>query len=201
MINDRLFLKIIYHLLSIIFMEPTFNTRAIILDRQDFRENDSRIICYSEDRGKLELVARGAKKLKSKSSGHIEPLTLSRLMVVQGKDVNYVGTATGENFYSNIKEDFDKVLIAKQALALVEKMTREGEVGGHEDVFNLLKDFLDNLENNVIPAQAGIQFKIGVAIILDSRLRGNDNDIEVFSKNLSVILGFSIEDFDELKDK
>jgi DNA repair protein RecO (recombination protein O) len=112
-------------------MEPTFNTRAIILNRVDFRESDSRIICYSEDVGKLELVARGAKKLKSKSSGHIEPLTLSSIMVVKGKDVNYAGTATGENFYPDIKADLDKIFIALQALALVEKMTREGEVDGH----------------------------------------------------------------------
>lgn len=161
-------------------MEPTFNTRVIILDRQDFRENDSRIICYSEDRGKLELVARGAKKLKSKSSGHIEPLTLSRLMVVQGKDVNYAGTATGENFYSNIKEDLDRVLIAKQALDLVERMTREGETDGQEKIFNLLKGFLDNLEQKNPVALTTEFFKI-------------------FEEELADISGFSKNDFAELK--
>jgi DNA repair protein RecO (recombination protein O) len=182
-------------------MESTYNTRVIILNRFDFRENDSRIICYSEDRGKLELVARGAKKLKSKSSGHIEPLTLSNIMVVKGKDVNYAGTATGENFYSNIKEDLDKIFIASQAMSLVDKMTRVGEIDDHEKIFNLLKGFLDNLENGVIPAQAGIQDFSNAGFKLDSRLRGNDNDIEVFSKKLSVIIGFSIEDFNEMKDR
>jgi DNA repair protein RecO (recombination protein O) len=158
-------------------MEITYNTRVIILNRYDFREHDSRIICYSENQGKLELVARGAKKLKSKSSGHIEPLTLTRLMVVAGKDVDYAGTAIGENFYTDIKDDLEKVLLASQALALVDKMTRVGEVDGHEEIFNLLKDFLDELEVVVIPAQAGIQ---------------------VFSEKLSAILGFSQEDFKEL---
>lgn len=169
-------------------MDPTYNTRAMILDRVDFRENDSRIICYSEDRGKLELVARGAKKLKSKSSGHIEPLTLTRLMVVAGKDFNYAGTAIGENFYSNIKEDLDKVLLAKKALALVEKMTREGEVDGHEEIFNLLKDFLDELE------------KKSPSRLYDGEVMIEDI-LKYFSQKLSVILGFSREDFNELNNK
>jgi hypothetical protein len=194
-------------------MEPTFNTRAIILARYDFRESDSRIVCYSEDRGKLELVARGAKKLKSKSSGHIEPLTLSRLMVVQGKDVNYAGTAIGENFYSNIKSDLDKIFIASEALALVDKMTREGEVDSHREIFNLLKGFLGELEVNrgtvVAPAKSGIHNSGQVDFKLDSRWSlssvktgdGNDSNVEVFSKKLSEILGFSQEDFKELRSK
>ena len=160
-------------------MEPTFNTRAIILERVDFRENDSRIVCYSAEQGKMELVARGAKKVKSKLSGHLEPLTLSRLMIVQGKDLNYVGTATGEIFYPNIKENLEKLSLADQALALVEKMTREGEIGGHQEIFNLLKKFLDELENN----------------------QKDKMPFEIFSQKLSAILGFSPEDFEELSRK
>jgi len=160
-------------------MEPTFNTRAIILERSDFRENDSRIICYSEDKGKMELIARGAKKIKSKSSSHIEPLTLSRLMIIQGKDLNYVGTAAGENFYSNIKESLEKISLAGSALALVEKMTREGELGGSSKIFNLLKFFLENLEQNN-PAALTPEF------------------FSTFEKELAVISGFSKTDFEEL---
>ncbi|MDD4902253.1 MAG: DNA repair protein RecO [Patescibacteria group bacterium] len=173
--------------------EATFNTKVIILNRQDFRENDSRIVCYSEDRGKLELVARGAKKLKSKLSGHIEPLTLSRLMVVTGKDLNYVGTATGENFYPNIKENLEKVSLANQTLALVEKMTREGEIDGHEEIFNLLKDFLDGLEKKS-PLERGAEpGEAGCVKVV--------NQFEIFSNKFAAILGFSLEEFEELRRK
>ena len=163
-------------------METTYNTRAIILNRQDFRENDSRIICYSEDRGKMELIARGAKKIKSKSSGHLEPLTLSRMMVVAGKDMNYVGTATGENFYPEIKSNLEKLTLAGRAAALVEKMTREGEVGGSAKIFNLLNFFLENLEKNN-PAAIAPEF------------------YDTFEKELAAISGFSENDFAELKQR
>ncbi|HTX86740.1 MAG TPA: DNA repair protein RecO [Candidatus Nanoarchaeia archaeon] len=187
-------------------MEQTFNTKVLILNRCDFREADSRIVCYSADRGKLELVARGAKKLKSKLSGHLEPLTLSRLMIVVGKDFNYVGTATGENFYPAIKNNLEKINLAVQALSLVEKMTRENEIDGHAEIFNLLKNFLDELENHsflACPAKSCSAGRSGErggraartgCVTVDSRLK-------IFSKNLSAILGFSPEDFEELRQK
>jgi DNA repair protein RecO (recombination protein O) len=172
-------------------MEQTYNTRAIILNRLDFREHDSRIICYSADRGKLELVARGAKKLKSKSSGHLEPLTLTRLMVVAGKDYNYAGTALGENFYSEIKNNLDKIFTASEAVKLVEKMTREGEVDNHAEIFKLLKDFLDELEKKSPLKGGGPEASGATGCVM----------ISDFSTKLSTILGFSQEDFEELKLK
>ena len=123
-------------------MDQTFNTRAIILDRKDYREDDSRIIVYSEKKGKLNLIARGAKKMKSKLSGHIEPLILSRLMVIKGKEFDYVGTAKGEKFYPEIREDLSSLSWAGQALKAVDVFSREEEADSGEDVFNLLSDFL-----------------------------------------------------------
>jgi|WetSurMetagenome_2_1015567.scaffolds.fasta_scaffold00428_3 DNA repair protein RecO (recombination protein O) len=162
-------------------MEETYNIKAIILNRYDFRESDSRIICYSADRGKLELVARGAKKIKSKSAGHLEPLTLSRLMVVHGKDFDYAGTAVGENFYPEIKNNLEKTQTAIKALLLVEKMTRENELDGHEDIFILLKIFLEKLE--------------GAKSVVDQPKFSEFND------ELAEITGFSQEDFEELRLK
>ena len=58
-------------------MDETYNFEAIVLNRYAFRESDSRVILYSREKGKLELVARGTKKIKSKIS-YIELLNLLR---------------------------------------------------------------------------------------------------------------------------
>jgi DNA repair protein RecO (recombination protein O) len=157
-------------------MEITFNTRAVILNKYDFREADSRIVVFSEDFGKMSLILRGAKKAKSKLAGHTEPLTLSRLMVVRGKDFNYAGTAKGENFYANLKDDVDKIFLAGKALGLVDKMTREGEVDEQKEIFYLLEDFLKEIDKEKI----------------------NILSIQNFFQKLTNILGFSQEDSEEL---
>jgi DNA repair protein RecO (recombination protein O) len=174
-------------------MEASFNIQAIILDKKDFREADSRIICYCPDRGKLELVARGSKKLKSKLAGHTEPLTLVNLMVIVGKDYNYAGTGQGENFFPEIKNDLEKIKVAGQALNLVNKMTREGELDGQYEIFNLLKSFLESLENNS-PLERGGAERRGVS----TRAGGYEEFLKYFEKELIKILGFSREDFEEL---
>ncbi len=156
-------------------MEQTFNTRAIILSRHDFREDDSRIVVFSEDRGKLSLVVRGAKKIKSKLSGHIEPLTLSRLMVVKGRDFDYVGSAKGEDFFVDAREDLAKLAIAGRCLFLVDKMTREGEIDDQRDVFELLEGFLSGI----------------------SRKDDKNYSIEDFSEKLADLTGFSLEELKE----
>ena len=40
---------------------------AIVLMRRDFRENDQIITFYTKDNGKVEVLARGVKKIISKN--------------------------------------------------------------------------------------------------------------------------------------
>lgn len=131
-------------------MEETFNTKAIILDRLKFRESDMKVIIWSEKRGKLELIARGALKIKSKTAGHIELITLSRLMIIKGKrNIDYIGTAIGEDFFSNIKSDLDKITLATRAVKIVKDLSRVEEGEGSE-VFSLLNNFLSVIDKKEI---------------------------------------------------
>ena len=47
--------------------------QAIVLSRRDFREFDQMISLYTREQGKLELLARGLKKVTSKNAAHLEP--------------------------------------------------------------------------------------------------------------------------------
>jgi len=127
----------------------TYNTKAIILDRQSFREKDLRVIVFTEKFGKKEYIARGAKKPGAKISGHVEPITLASLMVASGKNLDYVATSQGDNFFADIKSDLNKVKLAGRVINLVNSLSKEGEDHGAE-TFCLLNDFLVFLDNNNI---------------------------------------------------
>ena len=45
---------------------------AVVLGRRDFHEADQIISCYTKEKGKVELLARGVKKITSKNSAHLE---------------------------------------------------------------------------------------------------------------------------------
>ena len=128
------------------FMNETYLTKAIILNRKPFRECDSMATVYSFDKGKLELAVRGARKISSKLAGHIEPLNLSEIMVVRGRNFDYVGGAVSRNCYANLKSNLEKSLIAGQAVNIFNKLIKKEEQDSK--IFILLQDFLNILNEN-----------------------------------------------------
>ena len=134
----------------------TFSTNAIILDRQNFRENDLRVIIYSKEKGKLELVAKGAKKNTSKIAAHIEPLNLVNTMIVAGKQFDYIGSAVSRNCFTSIKNNFDKVNMACDGIRTFNKLIKTEYAD--KKIFYLLKDFLFFLNSYHNDSQINIIF-------------------------------------------
>ena len=108
-------------------MEETYNTIGIVTKNEPWREYDSKVKIYTLDRGLLEMVARGTKKIKSKLAGHLEPATLVNLMVVRGRQWPYVGFATNENSYINLKEDLASLTIVGKIFKAVNGLIKAEE--------------------------------------------------------------------------
>ncbi len=115
--------------------------QSIILSRKPFREKDTKIILYSRERGKLELVARGTKKSHSKLAGHLEPIILSQIMLVPGRRFDYIGSARADNCFLNIKNNLEKLWLAGRALDIFNRVIKEEEKD--ENIFNFLLNFLE----------------------------------------------------------
>ena len=65
-------------------------TEAIILKTADLGETDRLLTIYSKEFGKIQVIARGTKKLESKLRYHLEPLSYSHLILVEGKNSRMV---------------------------------------------------------------------------------------------------------------
>ncbi|MEI6378676.1 MAG: DNA repair protein RecO [Candidatus Falkowbacteria bacterium] len=107
-------------------MEQTYLVNALVLDKNPWRENDTRVFLYTREIGRLDLVVRGAKKLGSKLAGRLEPFCQAEIMVIAGRQLSYAGgVATGQS-YSRLNSDYDKLMAAGRVVALVLRLTREG---------------------------------------------------------------------------
>jgi DNA repair protein RecO (recombination protein O) len=87
-------------------MEKTYKTEGVILRRRDWRESDSLFDIYTRDYGKVRAVAIGAKKIKSKLSGHLATPGVIDLMLVHGRRLDRVASATVERRFS-----FDSIAV------------------------------------------------------------------------------------------
>ena len=54
-------------------------TRAIVLERNDSGEIDGRVVLFSEEYGKIVARVKSLRKITTKSSGHLQPLTFVKV--------------------------------------------------------------------------------------------------------------------------
>jgi len=126
-------------------MEATFTTEAIVLRRCDRGEYDSWVTLYTESRGKLELLARGAKRIRSKMAGHLEPLCWTDIMGVRGKQYDYIGSAVCRSCFSGIKGDLQKLSACGRALSIFNALVKENLAD--RALYAVLHDFLVTMED------------------------------------------------------
>ncbi|MBI4652793.1 DNA repair protein RecO [Candidatus Kuenenbacteria bacterium] len=118
-----------------------YKTIGIILKRENFRENDRLITIYTRDYGKIETIAYGTRKIKSKLAGHLEPFTLVDLIIVKGKNFDKIIGSRTINSFCNLKFDLIKIKQGAQILKTVDVMTKVHFKD--EKIFRLLKETLE----------------------------------------------------------
>lgn len=121
---------------------------AIVLNRRDFRETDQIVSLYSQNQGKLELLAKGIKKITSKHSGNLLPGALVAIDLAQGKDISHLTKMQPICLFKNIRSEWRKSLLVNYVLELVDKMVAVGVKD--ESIFNLLKDWLEFVEQTEV---------------------------------------------------
>ena len=109
--------------------ERQFRTPAIILKRFDLGEADRLLTLLTPRHGKIEVVAKGARKLTSAKTGHVELFTRADML--------------------DTKIDSE----AKDDAAMVAKTGFEAMMKGEGDVVSGLKNKIQSAVANVTPAE------------------------------------------------
>lgn len=75
----------------------TYQTKAIVLKREDIFEADRLYHLYTEDFGRIRATAAGVRKINAKLTGHLEPFSFIwvELMTKKGGDL-FITTALSE---------------------------------------------------------------------------------------------------------
>lgn len=101
--------------------------QAIILARRDFREFDQIISVYTKEKGKLELLARGVKKITSKNAAHLEPFCFVLIEVASGKEIDHLTKVVPIEMFPEIRKNLSKSMAAGYAMKLMDKLIKIGQ--------------------------------------------------------------------------
>ncbi|MXX18105.1 MAG: DNA repair protein RecO [Dehalococcoidia bacterium] len=127
-----------------------YRAEGVILRRRNLGEADSILTVFSGNEGKFEAIARGVRKARSRMRGHLEPLTRSRVLVAQGRNLDVFTQAETVDAYRRLREDLDASAEALYCLELVDRFTEEREP--LPELYALLLEALSLLEEGNGPA-------------------------------------------------
>lgn len=114
--------------------------KALIIKRRARREVDLEVSAYVQGLGKLNFIARGALKEGSKLAGHLEPFNFVEILILPGKNHNYIASAlTLSSFYS-LKNDLNRLYFAGQAWRAFDSLVSLKQID--DELFNLLLSYL-----------------------------------------------------------
>ena len=125
-----------------------YQTEAIIIKRVKLGEADRILTLYTPYLGKIEAVAKGVRRPRSKMAGHLELLTHSQVWLARGRNLDTVTGSQTITSFLKLKEDLWLTSCALYATELVNQFVPERV----EDyaLFRLLLETLEHLsgENN-----------------------------------------------------
>lgn len=118
----------------------SIRTLAIVLSRLDYGEADRIITVITSDQGKLSLMAKGVRRLKSKLAGGVELFSVNDISFLRGRgEIGTLISARNMTNYSQIIKDIEKVQTGYEILKIINKNT-EQHTG--EEYFNLVNSSL-----------------------------------------------------------
>lgn len=120
--------------------ERVYRTKVIVLRRTDFGEADRLLTVFTPDRGKLKLIAKGARKPTSRKSGHVELFSYGQFLVAVGRTLDIVTQAETLEPFLPLREDLLRTTYAYYVAELADAFTAERDE--NRPLFHLLKDAL-----------------------------------------------------------
>ena len=145
-------------------------TDAVVIHCTDFGESDIIATLYTHDLGKIQAIAKGAKRSKKRFINNLQPFSYIRIVFSEGRGgLIRLDQADIIHPFFAIGEDIFKVLYGSYFLELVKEMT--GEKESNPQLFQALVAFLALLNDSTPREEYLRAFELRVLDLLGYRPR------------------------------
>ena len=117
---------------------------AIVLKRSNFSEADKLVTVFSKERGKVKIIAKGTRRIKSRRAPHLELFNLVDIILHKGKVFDLITEAKSSQQYSLSKKNLEKTTYLFYISEVLDQIMPEEQP--HPEVFDLLVDVLSHAE-------------------------------------------------------
>lgn len=145
---------------------PIQKTEGVLLKKRDLRQTSIIVTFYTKDFGKISGVLKGVRGERPAASGVPQLFGLNQIVFYEKKKSDFfiISHCELKNFFSKVRNDFEKLTIATYLIELVDNFTEQGEP--NEELFGLLVDSLTLLATPISPKRVARIFEIKMLELL-----------------------------------
>jgi len=137
-----------------------YRVEAVVLRHRDLGEADQALTLFTREHGKVRASVRGARKIKSRMGGHVEPLMHTSLLLVRGRSLDTVTQAQSIAVFPRVREDLVVMTHGLYLAELVDRFSEEHEP--NSALFDHLVEGLGRLEKGESPEFIARAFEIRI---------------------------------------
>ena len=100
-------------------------SEAVVIRHRRFGDSDRIVTLLTPARGKLDAIAKGALRPRSRLAGHLEPLTHAEVLLAHGRNLDIITQAQTIEGFGAIRDDLDRLSLALYLLELADRLTVE----------------------------------------------------------------------------
>lgn len=174
------------------FRERLYRTNAIVLQVREIGEADRILVVYTPGHGKVSVIAKGARKAKSRMGPYLDHFAEVALHLTRGRDLDVVTSVTTIHQHPNLRTDIDAFGHAAHFAELVRDLTQERQE--NQRVYALLSSSLSLLDDGVEPWHVARHFEVALLATLGYnpellRCVNCQNDLDAAPNRFSTGLG------------
>ncbi len=140
-----------------------YRVHAMVLRSRAFMEADRLVTLFSREKGKIQAVARGARRPRNRFSGSTGVFTFGIFHLFGGKNLENLSSVEVLEPFGDLREDLDKIAYASYMAELVDKSLEDGQV--QEEMFTLLLQAFHVLDAGMDPRRTARAFEIRLLLL------------------------------------
>ena len=144
------------------------NIIGLVLKNKPYKENDLLVWIYTRDYGKLALIAKGVRKIKSKNAPSCQTLTLSEFTFVVRVGLSNLIKGAPVEYFRHLKEDIELEAYASYFCEFVYKFTKDNDPD--DQIYDTLLLALQDLELGYDPKVVYLLFNAFILQVTGSLL-------------------------------
>ncbi|MBU0546798.1 MAG: DNA repair protein RecO [Patescibacteria group bacterium] len=126
-------------------MAIRYRALGFILKKQDIREADQLFTVYTQNTGKIKILAKAIRKIDAKLKGNFQLFNLIELEFIQGKNHKTLVNALNVGEFVRIKKDLKRMKAGYQIAEILDGLVRKEQE--EKKIWELLEETLTRLNN------------------------------------------------------